>query len=441
MTLRWTLVLIVPALVVVSPLHGLAQAPPGTKRPRARPSAAMMAEARRRFTRGNKLYRLGNYQEALLVYQAALDLYRGPAILYNVAQTYEKLRNPAQAALHFEHYLKSSPKARDRAKVQRRIKRLKRMAKVDVHVTSYPAGAAIFVGKRTDGVKGRTPFVLSLPLGRQRIAVELAGFLPEQRTIQVQLGRRNHVDVQLRRRSSIKVDADMPGATATLTGPGGKLRRRTPHLFELKPGSYPIEVALRGYHPVTREVEVRAGEQISLLVNLKPLPKYGTIQVAGVAGAVVLKEGRGFAHLPMEPKQIPEGTYRIALSREGYRRWEANVNVTANRLTVVRVSLMPLRGTATKTVIYSSTGVAAASLVAGAILGILALGTERDYQSNREVETMNKGKAQSLAADVLFGVAGLAAITATVTYFATQRGPSRADVTFSDIAATRKPLQ
>ena len=444
MTQRYTSVFILLAVLVASPPVVLGQAPPpgpGT-RPRTRPSPAMMAESRRRFMRANKLYRKGNYKEALLVYQAALDLYRGPAILYNMAQTYEKLRNPAQAAHHFEVYLKTNPRAKDRKAVLRRIEQLKRQAKVEVHVTSYPPGAAIYVGSRKDGVKGRTPFKLGLPLGKQRVIVELAGFIAEERQIEVRLGRRNLVDVQLRRRSSIKVDADVPGSLATIVTKAGKQSRKAPHLFELDPGSYPITVELQGYHTVKQRVELQAGEQISLLVNLKPLPKYGKLQGGGVAGATVLREGRTFANLPMEPRQIPEGTYLISVSREGYRTWESKVNVTANRVTVARVKLTPMRGTMSKTVIYSSAGLAAAALVTSAILGVLAYRTQQDYKGgSADVDTRKKGQAQALACDIFLGVAGVTAITATVTYFATRRGPSSADVSLLDITTHRELLK
>lgn len=436
------LCLLLPALLVVSPPAARAQSPgPTADRRRAKPSRAVMAEARRRFTRGNKLYRQGNYKEALLLYQAALDLYQEPVILYNLAQTYEKLRNPAQAAHHFERYLKTAKSAADRRRVERRIKQLKRLAKLEVHVSSYPPGAAIYVDRRSDGVKGRTPFKLQLPLGKQKVILELAGFIAEERSITVRLGERNLVDVQLRRRSSIKVDADIPGARSTVITPKGRFTSKCPHLFELSPGTYPIQVELAGFHPVKREVELSAGEQISLLVNLKPLPKYGNFQVEGVVGATVVLEGRTFAHLPMKAKQIPAGSYLVSVTREGYRTWESRVNISADRLTVARLSLTPVRGTAAKTVIYSSAGVAAGSLVAGTIFGILALSTDRDYNSSApDVETQQTGRTQALMADVFFVLTAAATATAVVTYFATQRGPSTANVTLADLPAEAAPV-
>jgi hypothetical protein len=409
------------------------------KRRPKRPSPAVIAEARRRFMRANQLYRLGNYQEALLIYQAALDLHQEPVILYNMAQTYEKLREPAMAALFFDRYLKLRPKAGDRKAVLRRIKSLKRQAKLSVDVTSYPPGAAIYVGSRAGGVKGRTPFELKLPLGKQKIILELSGFLPEERTIEVRLDQRNLVDVQLRRRSSIKVSSDVPGATVYIAGDEPREHHRTPHLFEVEPGRYPIAVELEGYHPVKRQVEVESGEQISLLVNLKPLPRYGQVQIEGEAGAQVLVEGRTFSHLPMQPKPIPVGNHSVSVTREGYRTWEGKLTVLPDRLTVARVKLSPIRGPVTQGIIYGSAGLSAAALVTGGVFGFLALSTERNFRGGPNPELQRSGSTQALTADILFGVSAALAMTSVVTWAVTRRGPSTGELSYSDVQPPPAP--
>lgn len=399
---------------------------------RRRPSPAVIAEAQRRFVRGNRLYRLGNYAEALLAYQAALDLYEEPVILYNIAQTYEKLRNPAKAALLFARYLQRSPKAKDRATVLERIAGLRTKALVDVSVTSYPPGAAIYVGNRKDGVKGRTPFQLKLPLGKQRITLVLAGFIPDSRTVDVRLDRRNLLDVQLQRKSSIKVDTDIPGARVFIDSDTLKESYRAPHLFEVDPGKHLVHVALEDYQRVRREVEVMAGNQISLLVNLKALPRYGKFQVEAASGALVIVEGRTVANLPMRPTRLPAGTHRVVVNREGYRPWEGKVTVTEKRLTVARVRLSPLRGVVTKSVLYSSVGLSVASAIAGSVFGILALRSERDFTVLPESSKLDEGKSQALLADVFFATAAATALAAIVTWVATQRGPSSAELSFSE---------
>jgi len=406
--------------------------------PKRRPGAAVMAEAQRRFVRGNNLYRQGNYSEALLAYQAALDLYEEPSILFNMAQTYEKLRDPGRAALMFERYLASRPKARDREAVVERIARLKEAARIEVSVTSYPPGAAIYVGSRRDGVKGRTPFTLKLPLGKQRIIIELAGFIPETRAVDVVLGGRNLVDVQLQRKSNIRVDADVPGAMTYIDSDTKQQGHRTPHLYEVDPGRHLVHVELAGYHKVKREVEVTSGDQISLLVNLKPLPRYGRLQVEGKAGATVLIEGRASLPLPMKPAKLPAGNYRVTVEHDGYRSWDSKINVNPDRLTVARVALSPLRGVATKSVLYGSLGVSIGTLIAGTVFGVLALRTEREYNALPEQNKFDSGKSQALLADVFFAAAGASALAAIATYLATTRGPSEADISFSALPGTER---
>ncbi len=394
----------------------------------ARPSPAVIAEARRRFGRGNQLYRMGSYPEALLAYQAALDLYAEPVIMYNIAQTYEKLRDPAHAALYFERYLQARPKTPDRAAVQERIARLRQDARVEVAVTSYPPGAAIYVGRREAGVQGRTPFQLRLPLGKQRVLLELSGFVPAVRVVDVKLGEANLIDAQLQRRSSVRVEADVAGATVFLEGRTGSQRHRAPHLFEVDAGRHAVRVELAGYVPVHRMVEVQSGEQISLAVSLKALPRYGRLQVEAVAAAQVIIDGRTAAHLPMQPLVVAAGTYRVSVEREGYRAWEGKVTIEPNRLTVARVRLSPLRGAVTKTVLYGSAGLSIAGLLAGSVYGALALRAERDYNALPERSKLDDGKSKALVADICFAAAGAAALAAVVTYLATERGASSAEV-------------
>jgi hypothetical protein len=406
-----------------------------------KPSPAIIAEARRRFGRGNRLYKLGNYSEALLAYQAALDLYVEPVILFNMAQTFEKLRDPARAALYFERYIEVRPKAGDRDEVQARIESLKKEARVSVDISSYPPGAAIYLENKADGVKGRTPFVLQLPLGPQTILLELSGFVSETRRIDVRLGQKNFVDVQLRRQSSIQVDADVPGAKASVVDGGPKVWLRLPHVFEVQAGHHAIEIELAGHYGIRREVDVENGAQVSLLVNLKALPDYGHIQVEAVPGAIVILGDRTVAHVPMRPVKIPAGNYAISVRREGFRTWEGKITINPNRLSVARVSLNPLRSTAAKVALFSTLGTTAATLITGVVFGVLALRTQREYDSVASKALAADGKRQALIADGFFAGTGAAALATVITYFTTERGPSTADLSVVTGAPAPEPVQ
>ena len=171
-----------------------------------------------------------------------------------------------------------------------------------------------------------------------------------------------------------------------------------------------------------------AGQQLTFLVDLKALPRYGKLQVEGVKGATVILEGKTLGLLPMKPQQVEEGTYGLQVTRTGFRPWEARVSLTHARLTVVRVNLTPFRGALTNATVYSTAGLAAASAVAGAVMGFLAFRSEQDYNANPTVDRQQTGKNQALAADIMLAGAAASAAAAIITYFATARGPSTANV-------------
>ena len=61
-------------------------------------------------------------------------------------------------------------------------------------------------------------------------------------------------------------------------------------------------------------------------------------------------------------------------------------------------------------------GIAIAALVAGTVFGFVALSDQSEFDGNPSHEVADRGEAFALAADISFGVAGAAAITAIVLY-------------------------
>jgi tetratricopeptide (TPR) repeat protein len=80
--------------------------------------------SRRHHERGEKLFALGKFDEALEEYQTAYDAKPLPAILYNVGQAYRNLGDLDQAIFSFKKYLKLEPEAENREAVERLIEDL-----------------------------------------------------------------------------------------------------------------------------------------------------------------------------------------------------------------------------------------------------------------------------------------------------------------------------
>ena len=80
--------------------------------------------ARRYFERGEKLFALGRFDEALEQYQEAFDAKPLPGFLYNIGQCYRNLGDYDQAIFSFKKYLDLEPDAPNKDAVEELIEQL-----------------------------------------------------------------------------------------------------------------------------------------------------------------------------------------------------------------------------------------------------------------------------------------------------------------------------
>ena len=74
--------------------------------------------AKRHFDRGQKLFTLGKFDQALDEYQKAFDASPIPDFLYNIGQCHRNLGNYEQAIFSFKRFLQLDPEAENRDKVE-----------------------------------------------------------------------------------------------------------------------------------------------------------------------------------------------------------------------------------------------------------------------------------------------------------------------------------
>lgn len=80
--------------------------------------------ARRHFERGEKLYALTKFSEALAEYQQAFDAKPIPDFLFNIGQCYRNLGDYEAAIFSYQKYLKLAPEAANREQVEQLIRDL-----------------------------------------------------------------------------------------------------------------------------------------------------------------------------------------------------------------------------------------------------------------------------------------------------------------------------
>jgi hypothetical protein len=107
------------AVVVV-----LALAVPTLRNAAAQPNAASRERAKKAFDKGQKLYNLGKFDEALVQYEKAYDEAELPEILFNIAQCHRNLKHYDLAIFTFRKYLREKPDADNRDAVEKLIDEL-----------------------------------------------------------------------------------------------------------------------------------------------------------------------------------------------------------------------------------------------------------------------------------------------------------------------------
>lgn len=112
MTTRLLLLLLTLCIAIGAPVRTASADDPATR------------AARRHFERGEKLFALGRFDEALEQYQNAFDAKPLPGFLYNIGQCYRNLGDYEQAIFSFKKYLKLEPEAENRDAVTQLIEDL-----------------------------------------------------------------------------------------------------------------------------------------------------------------------------------------------------------------------------------------------------------------------------------------------------------------------------
>ena len=114
------------ALVLVLAVGLVAPAAPGASwlAPAHAGEDAATRTARRHFQKGEKLFALGRFDEALAQYEQAFEARPLPAFLFNIGQCHRNLGNYDQAIFSFRKYLSASPDADNREDVEALIDEL-----------------------------------------------------------------------------------------------------------------------------------------------------------------------------------------------------------------------------------------------------------------------------------------------------------------------------
>jgi len=421
----------------------------------AAPDADLQA-AKAEFETAQTLFIRDQYDQAAAHFLDAFARKPFSAFLFNAAVSYEKAQKLEKAAEFFQKYLDREPGAPDAASVKTRIEALRTIlappampgvpgttpapvtpaalpaleTKGLVVIDSKPQGATIYLDNKTNGVFAKTPWQGSLESKPVKLLLEAKGFKPEERSISPRSDKLVDVYIALSEEHFlgwVEIVSNVPGADVFIDRKDIGAIGKTPFTGHLKPGKHTVFLDRIGFKPVQQEIDVLPGTATQHMIKLEKSDD-GWINVAGrgAYGASVSVDGKLACAAPCRTEVAP-GVHRVVVRKGGFEDYEAELRVDRGAETTVEVSWSPRPS---KRTAYVTAAVAAAFLGGGLYVGYLSNknhdGVQNDIKaSSAGPVTMvdsndprfSRGKWEAVGADVLFGVAALLAVSATVSFF------------------------
>ena len=450
----------VAVVLVALTRPAFAQMPPAVAAPgtgaEAAPDADLQA-AKAEFETAQTLFIRDQYDQAAAHFLDAFARKPFSAFLFNAAVSYEKAQKLEKAAEFFQKYLDREPGAPDAASVKTRIDALRTIlappampgvpgttpapvtpatalpaleTKGLVVIDSKPQGATIYLDNKTNGVFAKTPWQGSLESKPVKLLLEAKGFKPEERSISPRSDKLVDVYIALSEEHFlgwVEIVSNVPGADVFIDRKDIGAIGKTPFTGHLKPGKHTVFLDRIGFKPVQQEIDILPGTATQHMIKLDRSDN-GWINVAGrgAYGASVSVDGKPACAAPCRT-EVPPGVHRVVVQKGGFEDYQSELRVDRGAETTVEVSWSPRPS---KRTAYVTAAVAAAFLGGGLYVGYLSNqnhdGVQNDIKaSSSGAVTMvdsndprfSRGKWEAVGADVLFGVAALLAVSATVSFF------------------------
>lgn len=139
-----------------------------------------------------------------------------------------------------------------------------------------------------------------------------------------------HLGGAAERRYKVTIDSVPTGATVYLEAREAGALGTTPHVFQLKAGSYTIILEAEGYEPLTKSVTVKKkAAAFTFTLSKKPSPSTLILESASgsaLDGSTVKVNGKETGKLPVTLSLQP-GRYLVEVVRDGYETYSEWVDI------------------------------------------------------------------------------------------------------------------
>ena len=390
------------------------------------------SEAQLQYELGVEMYNQRRFSDALQRFLASNRLVPNANVTFNVAQAYELMERPLDAYNWYVAYLAMDADEEARASVEQKLTQLGARLAV-LNIQTDPPDAELFIGRAELGSVGRSPRRVAVSPGSRRAIARLPNHRAASADVEAVIGEVTPVELSLEAlMGTLRVESTPPGATVRVEGQDEPLGE-TPLERSLPVGSLALSISAEGYMTQRRDAVIRADEATSLSFRFeRAATSVATLTVSGEPrGAAVFFDDRRVGTAPMSLGELPPGSGRVEIRHDSREPYATDITLEAGAATRIDYSLVDPDDRSWGGWRWIGYGSGAALLVAGGIVGLLALSEHDAFFENPTRDQLDQVETLSLTADILI-IAG--AVTAVTTFlidlFSGPALSSRGSVTF-----------
>jgi hypothetical protein len=153
--------------------------------------------------------------------------------------------------------------------------------------------------------------------------------------------------------------------------------------MDVTPGRHHVSISATGYFPDERDVTAVQSALVPVDVQLREKP--AQLVVTGLSGAQIAIDGRPSGTTPLtNPIEVPAGAHLVSVTKNGYRAYSHEVDVTRDEKKRIAVNL---ESTTQRTISYALMLGGGAMVIAGGIFTGAALKNQKDAQKILDRQT------------------------------------------------------
>lgn len=294
-------------------------------------------EADLHFTLGAERYQMRDFRGALEHFLLSNRLVPNRNVLFNIARSYEQLRQFPDAYRYYMLSLESEPDPAARERIEAAVKRITPEVAV-LRVETDPPGATVYLDRKDLGPRGTSPRTMAFAPGDHKVIVEIPGYEPAVRSVTLIKGDETSVQLRLTRiTGKVRVEGIPATATVRIDEATAPVQCTGPCVLDVPVGSHALVISDPRHEPLRHPVEVQAAREQTVRPALRRL-KGALVVHTDERDAMVEVDGRPVGFTPVVV-DVDVGTRKLRVSSPGFATVEQTVVIKPKQETKLDLEL------------------------------------------------------------------------------------------------------